>query len=351
MLDGGQTNESLRTPALPAEAQHFAAASSDMLAAILDQSLDCIKLIGPGGQLDFMNRNGLCAMEIEDFALIAGRNWWDMWPEESAHLVRDAVERARRGHSHRFEAYCPTAKGTPRWWEVSVSPLMGDEDELRGIISVSRDVTDRVRARELRETAAAEMRHRLQNAYALVSAMVHATAKGSPERVAFGQEIAIRLERLGAAQALLMQSDEVASLDSLIKRLTEPFSAQCELRIGHLPDVLLREDDVRVVALALGELSTNSNKYGALGHGGSVSVDAVISDGVLELRWVERFSAMPEALNSGGSGSGHRLVQRALAAQGGAFELQWVDGGLDVRIRLPHRMFEDGPQHPKGLRV
>lgn len=59
----------------------FQSASNDMLAAILDQSADCIKVIGPTGSLDFMNRNGRCAMGIDDFALVAGKDWWDLWPE------------------------------------------------------------------------------------------------------------------------------------------------------------------------------------------------------------------------------------------------------------------------------
>ena len=72
----------------------------------------------------------------------------------------------------RFEAFCPTAKGEPRWWDVTVSPLRDEHGELRGLISISRDVSADVRARELRETTAAEMKHRLRNAYALTSAIV-----------------------------------------------------------------------------------------------------------------------------------------------------------------------------------
>lgn len=337
MLDGGAATKDEKTSDLPAAAQHFASASSEMLAAILDQSLDCIKLIGPTGQLDFMNRNGRCAMEIDDFAAVAGRNWWDLWPEESAHLVRNAVERARRGATDRFEAYCPTAKGTPRWWEVSVSPLMDEDGSLRGIVSVSRDVTDRVRARELREAAGAEMKHRLQNAYALVGAIVQATAKGSAEREAFAREIAGRLERLGTAQALLLQSQHSASLPELVARLTKPFCDGCDLSIGELPQVQLGEEDVRALALVIGELSTNSHKYGALGAGGSVTITGGIRDGRLELTWEERCADAPGACAPHGGGSGHRLVQRALAARGGSFDVHWVEGGLDVRVALPNR--------------
>ena len=86
----------------PSLAASFSSASNGMLAAVLDQSADCIKVIGPDGTLDFMNRNGRCAMGIDDFNMVAGKNWWDLWPAESQHLVRDAIadgarRRAARG--------------------------------------------------------------------------------------------------------------------------------------------------------------------------------------------------------------------------------------------------------------
>lgn len=58
---------------LPDIVGDFKDAPIELLGAVLDQSLDCIKVIGPTGRLDFMNRNGRCAMEIDDFALVAGR--------------------------------------------------------------------------------------------------------------------------------------------------------------------------------------------------------------------------------------------------------------------------------------
>ena len=127
----------------------FQSASAEMLAAVLDQSVDCIKIIGPAGTLDFMNRNGRCAMEVDDFAAIAGKPWWELWPDESKPQVLNSVERARQGLSSQFEAFCPTAKGTPRWWEVSVAPIQDPQGELQALVSVSRDVTARVRAREV----------------------------------------------------------------------------------------------------------------------------------------------------------------------------------------------------------
>ena len=321
----------------PNVARHFQGASAEMLGAILDQSMDCIKVIGPTGQLDFMNRNGRCALEIDDFSKVVGRDWWDLWPEESRHHVLEAVDVARRGESHQFEAYCPTAKGSPRWWEVSVSPLRDEAGELQGIISVSRDVTDRVRARELRETTTAELRHRLLNAYTLAGAIVSSTARGSGEREEFAREVLNRLEQLSRAQALLLHADqfENINLPVLVERLTEPFrDGPCKLVLGELPDVALGEEDVRALALVIGVLSTNSNKYGALGRGGSITIEGVVDPAWLSLSWSERAEGQASAPQAEG-GNGHRLIERALRSRGGELRIEWSESGPDVSLRLP----------------
>jgi PAS domain S-box-containing protein len=325
----------VRDSEIPVLVSNFDGASGEMLAAVLDQSMDCIKVIGASGSLDFMNRNGRCALEIDDFAAIAGLNWWDLWPDQAKPLVRDAVRRAQAGESSRFEAFCPTAKGNPRWWEVSASPLLDADGTMRGIISVSRDVTERVGAQALRQAVAEEMRHRLQNAYTLTGAIITASARGHADREAFASELLERLSRLGAAQALLLESDGVAVLPQLVRRLTEPFCAPgCALTFGAMPDIALDETDTRILALAIGELSTNSNKYGAFGSGGSVTIEARLDDGVLCVAWRER-SVRLRSTEAEGSGNGHRLIERTLKSRRGSFDLRWRDDGLDVDIRLP----------------
>ena len=97
----------------PAIVSSFHSASNDMLASILDQSADCIKIISPDGTLDFMNRNGRCAMGIDDFDTVAGKYWWGLWPEETQPVIRDGIARAKGGENCRFEVFGPTAKAKP----------------------------------------------------------------------------------------------------------------------------------------------------------------------------------------------------------------------------------------------
>lgn len=123
--------------------------SRDFLGSVLQASVDCIKLIELDGRLSYMNPNGLCLMEIDDFASVSGAFWWDLWPPESVETIRSAIEAARQGRPVRFEAYCPTARGRPRWWDVSVAPIVDETGAVTRLSSISRDITERKAGEEM----------------------------------------------------------------------------------------------------------------------------------------------------------------------------------------------------------
>ena len=89
-----------------------------------------------------MNRNGLCAMEIDDFKTIQGAHWASLWTDENQQAIDAAVSAARSGQSYTLNLACPTAKGAARWWDVTVSPIVGEQGDVIRILSVSRDITE-----------------------------------------------------------------------------------------------------------------------------------------------------------------------------------------------------------------
>lgn len=108
---------------------------------LFESSPDCAKVLDLDGKLQSMNQNGRCVMEIDDFNNVCGLAWPDLWPEEARPKLHDALEKARRGELGHFVAFCPTAKGTPKWWDVRVTPIHDRDGGLQGFLSVSRDVT------------------------------------------------------------------------------------------------------------------------------------------------------------------------------------------------------------------
>lgn len=100
-------------------------------------------------------------MEIDDFGVVCGAMWPNLWPEESQNLVREAMTNARNGSIGTFQAICPTAKGTEKWWDVVVSPLIGADGALGGLISISRDITRVHEAKKREEALAARLKFAL----------------------------------------------------------------------------------------------------------------------------------------------------------------------------------------------
>ena len=115
---------------------------------VLESSPDCMKILDAEGRLLYMNSNGLCIMEIDDFSLFKNEHWWNMWGDENRQMVKDAVTKALTGETAYFQALGHTVKGTPKWWDVIVSPVLENRDTkiISHIISVSRDITEQKQA-------------------------------------------------------------------------------------------------------------------------------------------------------------------------------------------------------------
>jgi signal transduction histidine kinase/CheY-like chemotaxis protein len=122
---------------------HTAPDSGPFFLSVLNGSTDCIQILRRDGTLEFMNANGVCLMEIDDFAPFKAKSWVSLWPEESRKALSDAVDNALQGRHSRFEALCPTAKGTLKYWDVTVSPVNGASG-VEWLVSISRDITERV---------------------------------------------------------------------------------------------------------------------------------------------------------------------------------------------------------------
>lgn len=129
-------------------------ASEEFNRSLMDASADCIKVLDMEGRVRHINALGLCLMEIDDFGPLWGQAWSVLWPAEVREDLERAVAVASGGSNYSFEAFCPTAKGSPRWWDVTVSPVRdAPGGPVVRLLSVSRDITARKQAEEkLRES-------------------------------------------------------------------------------------------------------------------------------------------------------------------------------------------------------
>ncbi len=312
----------------------FLTASRAMLLAVLDQSLDCIKVIGRDGGVQYVNRNGLCAMEIDDLCLVSGRQWADLWPDDARRQISDGLAAAQVGQESRFTAFCPTMKGTPRWWDVSISPLMEAGEGGSVCVATSRDVTDRVNQTMLHEAVADEMRHRLRNSYAVVGGLLSAHARSDAALMRFVEDMQPRLSALSIAQSIKTHDDDVIDLADLLPRLAQGYATpDCPVTFGAIPPVALDQRRIDALAVTIGELAVNSIKHGALGARGSIAIDGAIDGDHVRLSWSERSGRRVERTEREG-GQGLRLIRRVLATVGGSVEANWAEYGVDVAFAV-----------------
>lgn len=311
-----------------------------MLRYVLDQSRDCIKILGPEGTVNYINSEGRCALEIADIGKVLGTPWPELWPEEARPLVHEALRKAQAGEISEIEANRPSSSHERRWWQASVSPLMEGASTLAGVLIISRDITDLVRLRESEQTLLLEMRHRLRNAYTIASAVVMQSAAADRSARPFADLVAARLADVALSQTRLLEAGNKSwALNELVQTLVKAHGeGATAIRYAGAANATIDGHEAMLIALIVGELTNNSLKYGALRHRRNVSLSWSIDGGQLSLLWREVMSdGQPDALQPRDVGSGYSMMARMARAQRAEFVHAIVDHELRVTLRLARR--------------
>lgn len=108
---------------------------------MLDASVDCIKVINLDGTLRHMNRPGCLALGVDPAETAFGMVWLDLLPPAVRRLGRRALARAAAGQHARFPGRSVTPDGAVEFWDNLLTPLVGSDGRVTGILCVSRNVT------------------------------------------------------------------------------------------------------------------------------------------------------------------------------------------------------------------
>jgi len=250
--------------------------------AALNASTDCIKVMSPEGAMQFMNEKGLCQMQIDRFDMIDGKLWPELWPESAQQQVQQAIERAALGEATRFEAFCPTARGVPRWWDVNVGPILGADGRPESVIAISRDITERRETEQALATHIAEqeealnitklmmqeVHHRVRNSLQLVHSLLSLQGNMSKDESVKEQLriAATRIMTIGSvherlySEAGLRQTEAEHYLNSLLSDLKSAFGDRDVVLT--CTGVTLEDSKLSPIGLITAELVTNAFKYG-----------------------------------------------------------------------------------------
>lgn len=306
---------------------------SSVVLALFDQSDDCIKVMDKDGRLAFMNCNGRQAMEVDDFATISGCSWPEVWPAAAQATVSKSVAEAKLGKTGRFEAFCPTAKGTPRWWDVSVSPILNNAGEVEAILSSSRDITQRKMNEQSMATMLDEMKHRLRNAYAIGSSIAMISALEKPENSDFASSVANRLMSISEVQTAMVDIGDT-TISEVVTRIILAFGGTEIASFNGLPAAILSENEARALGLVIGELCSNSLKHGSMGGRGTITLSGRQDGNTLHIDWIERHTSPRQGLPAASSGQGEGIMEAMLSVIGGTLESEVLETGYRARLTM-----------------
>ncbi len=119
-----------------------------LISCFYDSSEDCVKVLDVNGTLMSFNPNGFKIMEIDDPKAVIGKDWLAFWKGNLHDIASAAFEKARAGTLAKFEGYCPTFKGTMKYWEVTIAPLHNEYGDVQWLLVSSRDETRRKNTEE-----------------------------------------------------------------------------------------------------------------------------------------------------------------------------------------------------------
>jgi two-component sensor histidine kinase len=230
-----------------------------------------------------------------------------------------------------------------------VAPVCDERGQVRRIVSISRETTERKRAEEARQLLLGELNHRVKNLFAIASGMVAMTARRAKSTVEMAEALTGRLMALARSHELIrpaitgtVHGAGTATLHELVMAVVAPHlsSDTDQLRIQG-PDLQVGPGAATSLALVLHELATNAAKYGALSASeGCLEVEWRIADGVLMLAWTERGGPSIEKPPEH-KGFGSQLARTSASGQlGGRIAYDWTPAGVRITLTINLRALQ-----------
>jgi light-regulated signal transduction histidine kinase (bacteriophytochrome) len=196
---------------------------------------------------------------------------------------------------------------------------------------------DRLRATQRQELLIAELNHRVRNILALIRGLVSRSRRPDMPLADYVATLDGRIEALARAH------DQITEDKWSAARLRMLFETEASIYSGDVgesvivvgEEVMLEPTAFSTMALVVHELMTNSIKYGALGAGGRVLVDWIVTpDGGMTIEWRERGGPVVELPTRQGFGT--TIIRRSVPYDlGGSAEVFFDPQGLEVRLMLP----------------
>ena len=127
------------------QAEDALAASERRLRTIIESEPECVKVLATDGTILEINSAGLALLEADRLDQVVGHPVTDfLLPDH--HLPFEAMgQRVLGGATERLEFSIQGLGGTQRWVDSHSVPLRNEQNEIVGILAITRDISERVR--------------------------------------------------------------------------------------------------------------------------------------------------------------------------------------------------------------
>lgn len=227
--------------------------------------------------------------------------------------------------------YC-RGDGSLLWIKISGVALRNQKGEVSGAVVSITDI-DAIKAAQLEYFRMnRELHHRVNNALAMIQSITNLSARIPANATTFHEIFSGRVRLMSRAQVLLGKNswEQIPLLELVITAIDDDMS-----RIALSgKSAFLRSEVAMALALAIHELKTNAERFGALSKpGGAVKLEwsaiGDASDHKLRIEWKE--SGGPQVSEPGRFGLGLNLLVKILPPQiGGPVDIKFEPSGLEA---------------------
>ena len=182
--------------------------------------------------------------------------------------------------------------------------------------------------------ATREMRHRLKNQLAVVSAVAKLLARHTADARELARKLEGKLITLAHAQDIMsMGHNGPIDARDAIDRLLSAGDADERVDVHEIPAAPLPDESVQQIALILDELVANALNHGALRDlKGRATLSGRSQDGILTLRWQEHSGGPVDPVEP--NGGGIQLIRRLGSAGCAAPVIGWSPTGIVVEFHV-----------------
>lgn len=124
-------------------AQRALRESESQLRAIIETEPECVKILGPDGQLVFMNASGLAMIEADSLDQVIGKPIINLIMPEHRRAFLQLTRNVLAGKKGMLEFEILGLKGQHHWLETHAVPWVDPTEGTTSLLSITRDITQR----------------------------------------------------------------------------------------------------------------------------------------------------------------------------------------------------------------